>query len=44
MKLEVRNIRIRVWKKEDEILYWFWNTGNHLWMNYDGPYYPKMKE
>ena len=44
MKLEERNIRIRVWKKEDEILYRFWNTGNHLWMNYDGPYYPKMTE
>jgi RimJ/RimL family protein N-acetyltransferase len=44
MKLEERNIRIRVWKKEDEILYRFWNTGSHLWMNYDGPYYPKMTE
>ena len=44
MKAEENNIRIRDWKKEDEILYRFWNIGHHLWMNYDGPYYPKMTE
>jgi len=44
MMLEEKNIKLRGWKEEDETLYRFWNTGHHLWMNYDGPYYPKMTE
>lgn len=41
MKIPNQQISIRDWKEEDAEKYRFWNTGKHLWMEYDGPYYPK---
>ncbi len=44
MKLEGKNILVRDWIMDDLKLYKFWNTGYHLWMDFDGPYYPKMED
>lgn len=41
MRLEGK-IVVRDWIMEDLELYKFWNIGYHLWMDFDGPYYPKM--
>ena len=42
MILEGKNIVVRDWILEDLESYESWNSGHHLWMDYDGPYYPKM--
>jgi len=44
MRLEGKNIVVRDWIMEDLELYKFWNIGYHLWMDFDGPYYPKMDD
>lgn len=35
---------MRDWIMSDLEIYSHWNTGSHLWMDYNGPYYPKMDE
>ncbi len=42
LKLTGAQIVIRDWITEDFDSYRFWNSGHHSWMDYDGPYYPKM--
>lgn len=42
LKLIGKKVIIRDWTKEDLDSYRHWNTGTHLWMHFDGPYYPKM--
>ena len=39
-----KNIRIRDWKIKDLAIYRDWNIGNHEWMKFNGPYYPKLTE
>ena len=40
--LKGENIHLRDWKTEDLETYKYWNQGDQLWMQYDGPYYPKV--
>lgn len=44
MVLKGNNISIRDWQLQDLEKYRFYNTGKHLWMEFDGPYYPKANE
>lgn len=37
-----KDIIIRDWLQKDLEVFRFWNTGKHLWMDFDGPYFPKM--
>ena len=37
-------IKLRDWELDDLIHYRHWNLGRHEWMDYDGPYYPKLTE
>lgn len=37
-----QSVYLRDWKTKDLQLYKEYNTGHHEWMNYDGPYYPKL--
>ncbi len=39
---EGQTIRIRDWKLTDLKTYEYWNLGQHKWMEFDGPYYPKL--
>ncbi len=41
MHLEGQNIILRDWQLEDLPLHKLWHTGQHRWMDYDGPYYLK---
>ncbi len=44
MILEGKNIVVRDWIIEDLKSFEYWNTGHHSWMDFDGPYYPKMDQ
>jgi len=44
MKRTSDQILIRDWELKDLDIFEFWNTGNHLWMKFDGPYYPKPSQ
>lgn len=42
MRVETKKVIIRNFEIKDLVLYKKWNIGNHKWMKFDGPYYPKM--
>ncbi|MGB0840504.1 MAG: GNAT family N-acetyltransferase [Chitinophagales bacterium] len=42
LHLKGKTIHLRDWQLADLAVFQQWNTGKHEWMNYDGPYYPKM--
>lgn len=42
IKLKGTRICLRDWQLGDLGRYEHWNTGHHAWMDYDGPYYPKL--
>ncbi len=35
-------IKLRDWRLQDLDTYQKFNTGHHTWMDFDGPYYPKL--
>jgi len=40
LRLDNPHITVRDWESKDFEHYRYWNTGHHLWMDYNGPYYP----
>ena len=38
----MKQVKIRDWQYDDLEIYRKWNVGNHEWMKYNGPYYPKL--
>ncbi len=37
-----QSVYLRDWETKDLNLYRDYNTGHHKWMDFDGPYYPKL--
>ena len=44
MKIEGQQIILRDWITEDVQPYGYWMKPGHKWLDFDGPYYPHMKE
>ncbi len=44
MEIQGKKIKLRDWQTRDIPVYRQWNIGHHTWMEFDGPYYPKMTE
>lgn len=42
MILKGEKVILRDWETSDIEIFQYWNTGKHKWMEFDGPYYPKM--
>ena len=40
--LNGKKIKLRDWQQKDLSSFRFWNTEKHLWMDFNGPYYPKL--
>ncbi|MCB9232329.1 MAG: GNAT family N-acetyltransferase [Bacteroidia bacterium] len=43
MQLISKKITLRDWEAVDLEEYRKWNTGSHVWMDFDGPYYPPLE-
>ncbi len=41
MRLQNKTITIRDWEIKDFDTYRKWNEGDHVWMDFNGPYYPR---
>lgn len=44
MQLEGKRLKLRDWIEEDLEPFRHWNTGDHLWMEFNGPYYPRLNQ
>ncbi len=42
MKIKGKKISIRDWQHKDLVGYKYWNSGQYLWMDFNGPYYAKL--
>ena len=44
LNIKGASVRVRDWKAKDLKVFRYWNTGQHEWMKFNGPYYPQKSE